>query len=171
MNTIKKILFIIDALSKAQGFVMAICLIILVFLVVFEVTMRYVFNAPTMWGTELQLFIYSGILLLTTAYTLQRRMHAKVDLIVNFLSPRGQHIVAIVSYLLFFFPFVLIIFANSFDFARASWAIRETSVWSGWQPPLYHVKTIIPVAAFMLFLQGVAELIRHSIYIFKGEEI
>ena len=170
MGILRKILKAIDSISIYQGYVMAISLLILIFLVVFEVAMRYVFNAPTLWGTELQLFIYSGILLLTTAFTLQRGMHARVDLMVNFLSPHTQEIVALFTYLVFFLPFTLIIFIKGTTFAADSWKILETSVWSGWQPPLYPIKTIIPIAFFMLLLQGIAETIRHAMAIFKGEK-
>jgi TRAP-type mannitol/chloroaromatic compound transport system permease small subunit len=170
MRVLKKILKIIDSVSIVQGYVMAIALLVLIFLVVFEVIMRYVFNAPTIWGTELQLFIYAGILLLTTAFTLQRGMHARVDLMVNFLSPRTREVVAFLTYLLFFLPFTLIIFIKGIGFAAASWKILETSVWSGWQPPLYPIKTIIPIAFLMLLCQGLAEMTRHGIAIFKGEK-
>jgi TRAP-type mannitol/chloroaromatic compound transport system permease small subunit len=162
----RNILKIVDSMSKAQGYVMAIVLTVLVFLVVFEVIMRYIFNAPTIWGTEFQLFLYAGLFMLSQAYTLYRGSHARVDILVRNLPQRKQDAIAAICYILFFLPFAFVILRYGISFAYDSWVKHETSVWSGWQPILYPVKTIIPVGAFMLLLQGIAEMVRHILNIF-----
>jgi len=170
MKATRRILNGIETASKIQGYIMAVVLITLVFLVVFEVTMRYVFNSPTIWGTELQLFMYAGLFMLSQAYTLFRGAHARVDVIVQKFSVRTQNIIELICYFVFFVPFACIILKCGIDFAIDSWSKLETSVWSGWAPPLYPVKTIIPIGAFMLLLQALTETVRKILNIAGIEE-
>jgi TRAP-type mannitol/chloroaromatic compound transport system permease small subunit len=169
MRAMRRILKVIDGISKTQSYVMAIVLTVLVFLVVFEVIMRYVFNAPTIWGTEFQLFLYAGLFMLSQAYTLYRGSHARVDILVRNLPCRAQDAIAAICYLLLFLPFACVVLRYGISFAYDSWVKHETSVWSGWQPIIYPVKTIIPIGAFMLLLQGLAEMVRHILNIFGVE--
>ena len=73
----------------------------------------------------------------------------------------------IVTYILFFFPFLFVILYEGIKYAANSWAMRETS-WSVFAPPLYPIKTVIPVMAFLLLIQGVAVFLRQLHIAIKG---
>ena len=79
-------------------------------------------------------------------------------------------ILDLICYFLLFFPFIIVILYHGIVFAKDSWAIWETS-WSTWAPPLYPIKTVIPVTAFLLLLQGISEVIKKIIFLKTGEEI
>jgi len=72
----------------------------------------------------------------------------------------------LISYTIFFFPFVIVILIEGTKYAAESWAILEHS-WSVFGPPLYPFKTVIPVTALLLLLQGGAIFIR-NIYKYFG---
>jgi TRAP-type mannitol/chloroaromatic compound transport system permease small subunit len=63
-------------------------------------------------------------------------------------------------YLLFFIPGIAALAYAGVDFARTSWALNEHSSTMSGGPPLYHFKTLIPVAGALLLLQGLAEIVR-----------
>ena len=170
MRSILKILNTIDSISKGIGYIMGGVVIILVLLVNFEILMRYVFDSPTMWGTEFQLFVYAGLCMMSLSYSLSRGSHARVEIFLIKLSSRKRNIIEALCYLIFFLPFAYVILKYGIHFALESWAKKETSAWSGWQPPIYHVKTFIPIGAFFLLLQGLAEMTRHILGIFGGKK-
>lgn len=171
MQKIKTVLRVIDSFSEAQGYLMAIVLIVLAVQVVTEVVLRYFFHSPTIFGPQLELFLFGSMVVLTLAYTEKRGAHAKVDLLVNKLSVKSRHVVAIVWYLLLFFPFVGCLLYFGIQYARESWSILETSTWSGWIAPLYPAKSLIALGALMLLIQGIATLIRHIMYLVKAETL
>ncbi len=169
MSSVMKIIRTIDTLSRYQGYVLAVVLLALVFFVVLEVVLRYIFNSPTIWGTEFQLFMYGALFMLSQAYTLYRGTHARVDVLLTMLPTRVQHIISAIGYGIFFIPFAVVIFWYGVNFAYGSWMEREISVWSGWAPPIYPIKAIIPLGALMLGIQGLAELARLITVIATGD--
>jgi TRAP-type mannitol/chloroaromatic compound transport system permease small subunit len=74
----------------------------------------------------------------------------------------------VISYSIFFFPFTIVVFIEGYKFAAESWAAREAS-WSVWGPPMYPYKTVIPVTAFLLILQGFSIFVRRLYVAMKKE--
>src|SRR3546814_17047417 len=72
-------------------------------------------------------------------------------------------------YLLFFIPALTIFLWVSTEYAVDSWIQGERSNLSPWLPPVYPLKTVLPVSAALLLLQGVSEFIK-SIYAAKRSE-
>jgi len=148
---------------------MAFALLALVVVTVVDVVMRYIFKSPIIWGKDLETYLYGALMLMCAAYTHRRSRHVRISLIVErFFSPRSQEIINIVVYMVFFLPFTLVMLIYGWKFFSRSWAVREIS-FTPWGAPLYPVKFLIPLSAFMLLLQGCAEIARHFIRLFKGE--
>jgi TRAP-type mannitol/chloroaromatic compound transport system permease small subunit len=63
---------------------------------------------------------------------------------------------------------MILLLMYGWDFAARSWATRETS-WGIVALPVYYVKTVIPVTAGLLMLQGLANIIRLVQVVRKGE--
>ncbi len=59
----------------------------------------------------------------------------------------------------------LFILFTSWDFVAEAWAIRETSSEPGGIPGVYLLKTLIPLMAMNLLLQGVAETLRSALFL------
>lgn len=166
----KAFLKFIDKLSELIAKLSAWLIILLTFALFYEAISRYLFNAPTLWAYDLSYMLYATIFLLGAAYVLSLERHVKVTLISDYFSPRVKAIVNIILYLILFFPAITILFIKGIDFAAFSWRIREVSATGTWRPPIYPLKTVLPVAMGLLLLQGIAQFIR-SIYVLLGKEI
>jgi TRAP-type mannitol/chloroaromatic compound transport system permease small subunit len=138
--------------------------------VVYEVISRRVFNAPHIWATEVTNYIYGPHFMLVAAYTLLYKSHVSIDIIYGRYSPRTRGILDIITYVVFFFPFCLIVFYQGIIFAQTSWSIGETSESAALRVvPL--IKTVIPITFGLLLLQGLANFIRAIMFVVRGKEI
>ena len=160
----------IDGISDWTGRVFCWLVIPLTVLIVYEVFTRRVLGAPTIWTFELSNFLYGAHFMLVAGYGLLHKSHVCIDLFVMRGSKRTAQILDLICYFVLFFPFIIMILYHGIDFAKDSWATLETS-WSTWAPPLSPIKTVIPVTAFLLLLQGISEVIKKVIFLKTGEEI
>lgn len=160
----------VDGISDWTGSLFAWLVIPLTALICYEVFTRYVIGRPTIWTFELSNFLYGAHFMLVAAYGLLHKAHVCIDLFVIRASKRTQVILDLISYFLLFFPFVIVILYHGFVFAKDSWAVWETS-WSTWAPALYPIKTVIPVTAFLLLMQGISEVIKKVVFLKTGEEL
>jgi len=159
-----------DSVSEWSGRIFIWLIIPLTSLVVFEVISRRVFNLPHIWATEVTDYIYGPHFMLVAAYTLLHRGHVSIEVIYELFSPRVRAILDCFTYLVFFFPFLIIVFTNGILFAYTSWSIHETSESAALTiVPL--VKTVIPVAFLLILIQGSANFIRRVIFVVRGKEI
>lgn len=159
---------IVDTISKWSGKLFLWLAWALMAVVVYTTSMRYFFGKPPIWGFETSLFIYGALILFGMAYTHAQDEHVRIDIVTVHLPSRAKLILELLGYILFFFPFVIIVITNSIDYAASSWSARETSI-DPWHPPLYPLKTVIPVAFFLLFIQGVADFIQKITMALKGK--
>lgn len=164
----QRFLFFIDALSTFVGKAFAWCIVILTCAVSYEVFVRYVLGRPTQWAYDVSYMMYGTLFMMAGAYALARNSHVRADLIYRLMSVRAQGALDLVLYILFFFPGVIALVYAGYGFASFAWMIGEHSSSSPNGPPLYHFKTVIPVAGFFLLLQGVAETIRAYIAMTTG---
>jgi len=148
----------IDAFSRWTGIVCSYLMIPLTLLVVYEVVTR-LFDRPTVWTFEMSNFFYGAHFMLVAAYGLLYKSHVTVDLFSGRLSKKTQAVLSLICYLLMYFPFIAVWLYFGVSYAVNSWQMWEKS-WSIWGPPLYPIKTVIPIAAAMLLLQGISEVIK-----------
>ncbi|MDT8440071.1 MAG: TRAP transporter small permease subunit [Desulfuromonadales bacterium] len=148
----------INMLNDKVGLLTAYLIVPLVLVVVYEVFMRYLFNAPTTWGFELTTFLYGMHFVLGFAFTHKHNGHVAIDVFEARLAPRPRVLLRIATNLLFFLPTVGLIAVWSVIYAADSWRDWERAATS-WAPPLYPFKTIMAIGFILLFLQGVAKLI------------
>ncbi len=160
----------IDGMSEWTGKLFSWLVIPLTVLIVFEVFTRRFLNAPTIWTFELSNFLYGAHFMLVAAYGLLHKSHVCIDLFVIKGSKRLQVTLDLISYFILFFPLIAVLLYHGFVFAKDSWLTWETS-WSAWGPPLYPIKTVIPITGLMLLLQGISEVIKKIVYLKTGEEI
>ena len=67
-------------------------IVVIVGIIFFEVTMRYVFFSPTLWVNEMSLWLGSMIYLLAGVYTMQRRGHIRITVVYDAVSRRVQRV-------------------------------------------------------------------------------
>ena len=76
------------------------------------------------------------------------------------LGTRMQRLVDLLGALLLLIPFALSLLILSLPYVARSWSILERSRETSGLPFVYLLKTLIPVFAALLVLQGVSQAIR-----------
>jgi TRAP-type mannitol/chloroaromatic compound transport system permease small subunit len=160
----------IDKLADWSGRVVAWLIIPMTLAVTWEVVSRHFFRAPTIWAYDVTYMMYGTHFMLGTAYTLMRIGHIRTDMLYQNWSVRTQNLIDAIGYLFFFFPAMVFFFYFGWQEAAHSWAIGETSDASPWRPIVYPFKTVIPLTAIFLLIQGVAEFLKSLYAIRTGRE-
>ena len=151
---------IIDKFTDATGVWVAWLNLPLVLAVAWEVISRYAFNAPTIWSYDVTYMLYSAIFMLGCAYALHKGAHIRTDFFYEKWSDRTRGVVDSISYIVFFFPSIVMLMVASWSEAWYAFTINETSEQTNWRPILWPFKALVPLTCAMLLLQGVSELIK-----------
>jgi TRAP-type mannitol/chloroaromatic compound transport system permease small subunit len=159
MNT-QRWLGAVDRLSYWSGKAFAWLIVALTFVVSIEVFKRYILNSPTAWIFDFNNMLYGTLFMMCGAYTLAAGGHVRADFIYIYLKPRGQAALDLSLYLLFFIPGIVGLIYAGYDYAALSWRIGEHSTVTAEGPPVYHFKTVIPIAGVLVMIQGMAEIAR-----------
>lgn len=162
-----KISSAIDTFSIKQGRLSALLALPLLVVVVYEVVMRYIFNAPTIWGFEATTFLYGVHFILGLAYCDVLGGHVKVDVVVTRLPIKPQSVIGVLTNLVFFMPVMVLMTIFSWRYAFASIMEGELNPTS-WAPPVYPFKTLMAIGFSFLLIQGFSNLI-HNIRVLQGK--
>lgn len=126
-------------------------------LMIFEIISRYSLSSPTSWAPELATLIFGPFFLLGGPYLLHTGGHVSVDLLSGQTRGRLKKLLAIIGLVLaMIFGAVLLWF--SLPLVLQSFEYGETS-YSSWNPVLWPSKAFLPLAAFLLILQALAEIV------------
>jgi TRAP-type mannitol/chloroaromatic compound transport system permease small subunit len=150
----------IDRWSYWSGKAFAWLIVALTLVVSVEVFKRYILNAPTAWIFDFNNMLYGTLFMMCGAYTLALGAHVRADFIYTYLRPRTQAALDLILYLLFFLPGILALIYAGYGYAADSWRIGEHSTVTAEGPPVYHFKTVIPIAGALVMIQGLAEILR-----------
>jgi TRAP-type mannitol/chloroaromatic compound transport system permease small subunit len=124
------------------------------------VVARYVFALGSIWLTETVIYANAALFLLAAAWTLSAGGHVRVDVFYAHASPRARALVDLLGSLLLLLPFMLLLLLLSLPYSLRSWAILERSQESSGLPLVFLLKTLIPLFALLMALQGVAQAMR-----------
>jgi TRAP-type mannitol/chloroaromatic compound transport system permease small subunit len=150
----------IDRLTTFVGRAAAWLALAIVLLKFALVIARYAFGLGSVWLSETVSYSNAALFLLAAAWTLRVGGHVRVDVFYAHASARMRAIVDFAGALLLLLPFTLVLLWLSVPFAARSWTILERSQEASGLPLVFLLKTLIPVFAFLLALQGVAQTIR-----------
>jgi TRAP-type mannitol/chloroaromatic compound transport system permease small subunit len=150
----------IDRFTDTTGVWVAWLNMPLVLIVAWEVTARYVFNAPTEWSFDLTYMLYGAIFMLGAAFALHKGAHIRTDFFYDKWSVKTKGIIDAVSYIVFFFPSILLFGWVGWTEGFYSFSISEVSEQTTWRPILWPFKMVVPLACLLLLIQGVSELIK-----------
>jgi TRAP-type mannitol/chloroaromatic compound transport system permease small subunit len=158
--SVQSFLHTIDEISTWVGKVAAWLIVVLMTVVCVEVFKRYTLNAPTAWIFDFSNMLYGTLFMLCGAYALAQNAHVRGDFLYSSMRPRVQATLDLILYFVFFFPGIAALLYAGTEYAGDSWRIREHSNVTADGPPVYHFKTIIPIAGALVLLQGFAEVVR-----------
>jgi TRAP-type mannitol/chloroaromatic compound transport system permease small subunit len=158
--SVERFVHAIDGVSTWLGKAAAWLIIGLTALVCVEVFKRYIMNMPTAWIFDASNMFYGSLFMLAGAYTLAQNGHVRGDFLYSSMRPRTQASLDLILYIVFFLPGIAALIYAGYDYAALSWRINEHSNVTAEGPPVYHFKTVIPIAGALVMLQGVAEIVR-----------
>ncbi len=169
MKAIQYYLRFTDWINARFAWIVAFMIIPMLCIMIWEIVMRYFFNAPSLWAYEISLFLYGGYIVLGGAYTYMTGGHVNVDIIWGQLSHRGRAILDILTSG-FTFLFLGVLFWVSLEITINSWQLGETTM-THWKPIYYPLRTTLPVGCLLFLMQVLAKLIRDVAIVIKGEEV
>jgi TRAP-type mannitol/chloroaromatic compound transport system permease small subunit len=161
-----RLIRVIDGFTDWTGTIISWLSVPLVGAVAWEVFARYVFNAPTIWAFDVTYMLYGSLFMLGAAYALHKGAHIRTDFFWEKFSIRRKGWIDTISYIVFFFPSLLMLLWISWHEFHYAFQINETSDQTPWRPVLWPFKFVVPLACALLLIQGVSELIK-SIYMWR----
>jgi TRAP-type mannitol/chloroaromatic compound transport system permease small subunit len=150
----------IDKFTVVISYVFVIAIVPLVFANVVEVFARYVLRAPTVWALDVTTMSYASLFMLGAALALLKGAHVRTDMLWERFSDRKKGMIDSLALLVFFLPTMVVLFIISWDDFLYSISIDERSSSGAWTPILWPLRGVIPLTAFMLFVQGISELMK-----------
>jgi TRAP-type mannitol/chloroaromatic compound transport system permease small subunit len=150
----------IDRLVAAIGRTAAWLALTIVLLQFAVVVLRYAFGIGSIWLSESVIYGHAALFMLAAAWTLQAGGHVRVDIFYAQAAPRSKALVDLLGALLLLLPFMAVIAWFALPYVARSWAILERSRETSGLPFVYLLKTLIPLFALLMALQGVAQAIR-----------
>lgn len=151
---------LIDRATDAIGAVCAWLTPIMVLLTVIIVVLRYALETGTIALQEAVVYVHALVFMLGLSYTLKHDGHVRVDLLYSRLTHTNKLRVNLAGHLIFLLPICAFIIYSSSNYVLAAWRVMEGSSEVGGLPFVYLLKTLIPVSAVLLALQGLTEIAR-----------
>ena len=136
----------IDAVNETVGRVVSIIAVVFAAIIIYDA-----------FDVTKQLFGFYFVML--GGYALRHRAHVQVDILTERLGPNALRVVEVLGYIIFFFPFTWVFVTRSWEFALRSWNQGETT-YGAIQMPVYPLKMAMCVAAGLLLIQGVSEVLK-----------
>ncbi|MDH4443207.1 MAG: TRAP transporter small permease subunit [Candidatus Fonsibacter sp.] len=137
--------------------------------VMYEVIMRYFFNAPTLWAFDFTIQMYGAVFMMGGASAMSTKTHVKADMYYNRLSEKRQAILDLILFICFYAPGVFALTYAGYFYAKKAWIVHETSWNSPAQIQIYFSKSLIPIAGLLLLIIGISEIFRCIICIKTGK--
>lgn len=134
--------------------------VLLIVIIIVDVFLRATFSLTSVWVIELEWHLFAIIFLLGIPYALQKDRHVRVDLFFERFSPRNRALVNLVGGLILLLPWSLVLLYTGWQFAAEAWTSGEGSPNPNGIPTFFPIKAMIPLAAALLFLQGLVSTLR-----------
>jgi TRAP-type mannitol/chloroaromatic compound transport system permease small subunit len=159
----------IDLFSLWVGRIASWLTVPLMAAMIYEITARYLFTAPTVWVYDLSRMTYGAMFVIGAGYALSKGVHIRSDFLYRNWTVKTQARVDATLYLVFYFPSMLIFLWVAAQWAWGSLSQGERGMDTAWMPLLGPIKSCLPVAVLFLVVQGVSELLKALYAARKGE--
>lgn len=159
----------VDVLSKWTGYLSAPIALLYMLIIVYEVVMRYLFTRPTNWAHELSTFLFGAQFMLGGAYCLWRGSMVNVEILHIRFPFRVRAAIDAVFMILPIVICILMFWLGGSLFLSSLAKLERTN--TVWAPPLYPLRGVIPLAATLMLLEVLAQLIRRLYAAFTGRPL
>jgi TRAP-type mannitol/chloroaromatic compound transport system permease small subunit len=159
----------IDTFTDYSGRLLAWLAVFMAIVTTAVVVLRYGFNIGSIAAQEAVTYMHGSLFMLGIAFALKVGAHVRVDIFYRTFSTRQRAWVNSLGGVIFLLPLCLFICAVSFSYVAESWSIREISPEPGGIPAVFLLKTLLPLMAINLLLQGIAETLRNTLTLITGD--
>ncbi len=164
MPFLLKISRLIDALTEFIGKAVMWFILATTLISAGNAIVRKLFDSSSNALLEIQWYLFAAVFMLGSGYAFLRNAHVRIDFISSKFSARGRNWVDILGILIFLFPLCYMMATLGWPLFERAWNTGEMSSNSGglirW--PVYG---LIPLGFFVLFVQGVSELIKRVAFL------
>ncbi|MFC1931343.1 TRAP transporter small permease subunit [Chloroflexota bacterium] len=164
----KRLGVIIDSISDWTGKTVRWLCVALILVAVWDVTLRYIFNAPTIWSYETSLMLGGTISVLGFSYVHRHHGHIRVDVFYARLTEKGKQIIDVLFASVFTMPLCIALTSMAFSWMLTAWARAEVMAETSWYPPSGPFRTIVFIGLFLFSLQALAQLVRDFQLLVRG---
>ncbi len=147
----------IDTIIKYLGYFTAFVVALLVLLVVYDATARYLFSTGSVALQELEWHLFDIVILFGIVYTLREGAHVRVDIFYALFSQKTKAFINIIASLFFVLPFSFLIIYIGIDFVTMSYLQNEASSNPGGLEYRFLVKALMPLSFAFLSLQAIKD--------------
>lgn len=159
----KRLIGLIDRISGGALGIAMVCGVLLVFLQLIVVLLRYAFGLSFTWLNEAVTYAFAAMFMIGAAAALRDGAHVRVDILRPRFGEAGRNWIELAGAYLLLFPLcVRILMTGEAGLAR-SWLLLEGSRESDGLPILYLFKTLVPVFAVLLMAQGLSESLKAAL--------
>ena len=159
----KRLIAVIDRISGSALGIAMVCGVLLVFLQLIVVLLRYAFGLSFTWLNEAVIYAFAAMFMIGAAAALRDGAHVRVDILRPRFGEAGRNWIELGGAYLLLFPLcVRILMTGEAGLAR-SWLLLEGSRESDGLPILYLFKTLVPVFAVLLMAQGLSESLKAAL--------
>ena len=170
MTVLRACVHYIDIFTDRSGRLLAWLVLAMALLTTFVVVLRYGFNSGSIMAQEAVTYMHGCLFMLGAAYALKSGAHVRVDIFYRNFSARSRAWVNSIGGIVFLMPLCALIGFGSWNYVSESWAIHEVSPEPGGIPAVFLLKSLLPLMAVNLFLQGLAETLRSALVLVEEPE-
>ena len=132
---------------------------VIMVLIIAQVFMRYVVGRNIIVLDELQLDLFGLIIAFGLIYAALTNLNVRMDLFYAKFKPKTKKILKLVEAVVFMIPFSFFMLIHGADFTISSFKIGENSINPGGLPYIWIMKSVVPLAMFILLLVGIYQAV------------
>lgn len=151
---------LVDTVSDRIGKAISLVICLIMILTTFEVVARYAFNSPTNWVWPINRQLFGIFILFAGTYAMSKGAHIRIEIFYDHF-PHTMKLVAKVITLASFIAFIgVLVWQGSWMGWNALMVGEKAS--GAFRIPLYPLKVLIPMAAFLFLLEGISIILRNK---------
>jgi len=171
MKYLRRIYQGLDRFTEVTGQGVSYLILALIFIMVYEVVSRYLFNAPTKWAYDLSYMVGGTGMLLGAGYSMLHNVHVRVDIIYEKLSMRRKRIIDTIGTIVFALPMIAIMTQDAWEEAYRVFVQGTRSDYGIWMPVLWPYRTGMAVAFVFFLIAAISFLIKNLLSLKTGEDL
>lgn len=144
----------IDRVAEVSGRIFCYVVFIMMLITAADVTARYVFNYPLVWGWLLNRLLFGVFILFAGVYTLHKGDHIRIEIFYDYFPPKMKTVARWIA-LIAFIVFMSVLVWQSGWMGWNSLMMKEKAA-GAFRIPLYPFKLLIPIVSFLFLLEGIA---------------